>query len=102
MAMFGLAAVIFGLGFGFYTPEINVLIMNSAAPEASTASNSLFVASTGVGQFLSPMILSFIITGCHLSGARSGWLIAGTSLIIIAVLAVIFAKAGSRTYETAS
>ncbi|HWQ74639.1 MAG TPA: MFS transporter [Syntrophomonas sp.] len=99
IAMFCLAAVIFGFGFGFYTPEINVLIMNSAAPEASTASNSLFVASTGIGQFLSPMILSVIITCFHLSGARSGWLVAGTSLIIIGILAVVSAKAGGRTYK---
>lgn len=86
---FYIAAVVYGFGFGFYTPEINVLIMNSAAPEASTSSNSLFVASTGIGQFLSPMVISAIIALLNLSGVRSGWMVAGTTLIIICTLTLI-------------
>jgi Arabinose efflux permease len=93
IAMFYIAAAVYGCGFGFYTPEINVLIMNSAAPEASTFSNSLFVASTGIGQFLSPMVVAAIAAVLSLSGTRAGWQIAGTALMIICLLTVIIVTA---------
>lgn len=100
LTMFYTAAVIFGFGFGFYTPEINVLIMNTAAPEASTLSNCLFVASTGVGQFLSPMVLSVLLTILNLPEVRSGWLVAGTVLIVICVLTAIVVTVRKRTVES--
>ena len=89
MTEFYIASVIFGFGFGLYTPEINVLIMNSAAPAASTAANSLFVASTGIGQFISPIVISALIGFFSMNGVRSGWFIAGAALVTVCIISAI-------------
>lgn len=101
--MFLVAGAIFGLGFGIYNPAITLLVIGSAHKSAATRALSYFVALLGVGQFLSPITLSFITKIIGLKGVLAAWTVAAPTLLIAAVvLILVIAFSKPQEAKTAS
>jgi MFS family permease len=92
--MFLLCGIVFGLGFGTFNPDFVMKIVASADAPASV-SIGVYLAFTGVGQFLSPIVLTPVATALGFTGLRAGWYVAAIGLsaaTIIAAIVITFAK----------
>jgi len=89
VAMYLAAAIIFGLGFGTFNPDMYTIVVRSVPRAAATLAVSIFVGFTNFGQFLSPMGLKLITDILGLTGPKAAWIVAGPLLIAAAVLIAI-------------
>jgi MFS family permease len=92
--LFMVGALIYGLGFGFYNPQLTILAAQTATKPAyapvAIAGYSSFV---GLGQFLSPIVISFIKRTLGVAHHRAEWLIAGTGIAVGIVVVLIYITA---------
>lgn len=86
---FIVGAVIFGLGFGIYNPNMILAVINSAHKTAQTLAVSIYVAVQGVGQFSSPYVLRFLTNAIGLTGERAAWTVVAYTFTVICVLSVV-------------
>lgn len=83
--MFMVAYAIWGLGFGTFNPIIILEVMGSVAKSAAAFALAILTSAMGVGQFISPMIYSFINSLTGLGGSRASWNLA-TACFVAALL----------------
>ena len=77
------AAAIFGLGFGFTNPALTLKAASCVTdPSKTPMAISIYVCGTGVGQFLSAYILTFITGTLKLNATRADWQVASISIIV--------------------
>ncbi|SHN57487.1 MFS transporter [Desulfitobacterium chlororespirans] len=89
--LFILGGVLFGLGFGTYNPEMNLLVIGSAKEKsAATLAMSVYVAGQAIGQFISPIILKYATGMLGLAGPKAGWMIAAPALLVASVVLILF------------
>jgi MFS family permease len=87
--MFILGSLLYGLGFGFYNPQLTILAAQTAAkPVYAPVAIAGYTSFVGLGQFLSPIVLAFIKRILGVAHPRAEWLIAGTG--IVAGIVVVF------------
>lgn len=99
---FSVGAVIFGLGFGIYNPNMTLAVINSAHKTAYTLAVSIYVAVQGVGQFFSPYVLSFLTNAFGLTGEKASWTIVAYAFTGICVITIIlFTLIKSKKVENA-
>jgi MFS family permease len=89
--MFMAGALVYGLGFGFYNPQLTILAAQTATKPAyapvAIAGYSSFV---GLGQFLSPIVISFIKRTLGVTHPRAEWLIAGSGIALGIVVVTVY------------
>lgn len=91
------AGALFGLGFGFTQPCLALLAASCVTdPARSPQALSLYVASTGVAQFLSVYIFAFLKNLLGLTSVRADWQIAGYSITAGAVIVIVVLFSASR------
>ncbi|MDO4287746.1 MAG: MFS transporter [Eubacterium sp.] len=97
-ALFLVAAVIFGIGFGIFNPSMTMAVAGSAAePKFAALAISIYTCGTGIGQFISPYVLKFLRSALGLESTRANWQIASVALIVGAIIAlVIIAFSGKK------
>lgn len=89
-ALFLVASVIFGIGFGMFNPSITMAVARSAAsPKYSALAISVYVCGTGIGQFISPYFLKLIRNLFDLTTSRADWQISAVSLIIGGIVGIV-------------
>lgn len=87
--LFLAAGVIFGLGFGIYNPRVILLVVGSSHKSAVTLALSVYIALQGVGQFLSPIVCSFVTGLLGLRGPHAAWIVAGPTLLLVCVFIIL-------------
>lgn len=86
--MFIVGAALFGLGFGTYNPEFTLKIFRSS-PVAPSICIGIYLAGTGLGQFLSPIVLAPFAKLFGITGPRAGWYIAAVVLSLSTIASII-------------
>ncbi len=95
--MFIVCGIIFGLGFGTFNPDFVMKIVTSS-PAPASVSIGVYLAFTGLGQFLSPILLTPVATALGFTGLRGGWYVAAIGLsaaTVISCIVVAAAKPGA-------
>lgn len=81
LGMLYVAAAIFGVGFGFMNPAFTLVAASSTThPSKSPMAISLYVCSTGIGQFVSPYVMKFLTGAFGLDAVRCDWQIAAYAI----------------------
>lgn len=89
--LFIICGAIFGLGFGFYNPTYNLLIAGTAAkPKFGSQAIAIYTSCVGLGQFLSPYLISGVRKLLGLNIPRAEWRITSTATICLVVGAAIY------------
>lgn len=92
--MFILGALIYGLGFGFYNPQLTILAAQTAAkPAYAPVAIAGYTSFVGLGQFLSPIVLAFIKRILGVTHPRAEWLIAGTGIAAGIAMVLVYITA---------
>lgn len=99
-SLFIAASLLFGLAFGTYNPELTLKLFASSTA-APSVSIGIYLAGTGLGQFLSPIVLTPFAALFGFKGPRAAWYIAAVVLAISAIATFIF-SAMSKTKAPAS
>ncbi|EIW16628.1 MFS transporter [Pelosinus fermentans] len=86
--MFLLGAILYGLGFGTYNPEITIRTIKSVDKSAVTVAMSFFVCSMGIGQFGSPFLV-YIATILGFGGPKATWMIVAPTCVALCLLMII-------------
>ena len=95
------AAAIFGLGFGFTNPALTLKAASCVTnPSKTPMAISIYVCATGVGQFLSAYILTFVTGTLGLNMTRADWQVASVAIIVGCVIGfVALAVTGKKKAE---
>ena len=89
--LFIICGAIFGLGFGFYNPTYNLLIAGTAAKSKfGSQAIAIYTSCVGLGQFLSPYLISGVRKLLGLNIPRAEWRITSTATICLVVGAAIY------------
>jgi MFS family permease len=86
--MFLLGAILYGLGFGTYNPEITIRTIKSVDKSVVTVAMSFFVCSMGIGQFGSPFLV-YIATILGFGGSKATWMIVAPTCVALCLLMII-------------
>lgn len=91
LPLFVMCGAIFGMGFGFYNPTYNLLIAGTAAkPKFGSQAIAIYTSCVGLGQFLSPYLVSGIRKLLNLNMPRAEWRITSTITICLVIGAAIY------------
>jgi MFS family permease len=85
-AVYSIGAAIFGLGFATYTPEALFRVMSTVKTEHASVAVGVFLASQGLGQFISPIVLTPIARAFGNSSPVGPWYVSTVGLLVAAVL----------------
>lgn len=92
-----IALIVNGAGFGILVPYFNMVAVKNTDKEKSTGIMSVMSAAQYSGQFLSPLILSFIVTVTNVKILRFPyWFGLGLSIVLLFVIIGYNSKKGSR------
>lgn len=93
-AVFLIAALVFGAGFGMLNPAF-ALAVAASAPERKFAplALSIYTCGVGLGQFISPYALEVLRNICHLTVVRADWLLAAITLLVGSIIGLIVTSA---------
>lgn len=95
--MLYVAAAIFGVGFGFMNPAFTLLAASSTThPSKSPMAISLYVCSTGVGQFVSPYVMAFLTGALGLTSIRCDWQIAAYAITVGALVGLVLSLVAGK------
>lgn len=88
--MFYVASAIFGFGFGFTNPALTLLAASGVTDRSKTPrAISIYVCSTGLGQFFCTYILNFIVGIFGFTGTRAQWTVSAYAITGGAILGFI-------------
>ena len=89
--VFIIGAIFYGFGFGYYHPQLMLIANNTAAkPIYGAIAISLYSSCMGIGQFLSPMVITFLKNLFGITHPRGEWLIAGIGIVVCSAVASVF------------
>ena len=87
---FCIASILFGLGFALYNAEAGLRVMSTVKKEHSSVAVGIFIAAMGLGQFISPIVLTPIAKQLFNNATPLGpWLVACTGLAIGVLFMVV-------------
>ena len=92
--MFTLACAVFYFGFGIFNPAMSLKIIGSVPKSAITLALAILTCAMGVGQFISPMVYSFINNNLGVEGPRASWVVA--AVCFTATFMISLAKVALR------
>lgn len=98
ISVFYAAAIVFGLAFGTYNPEMTLTVIGSS-PVPPSVSMGIYLAGTGFGQFLSPVLLTPVAKVFGIEGLRAGWYVAA-GILGISAIATFIVMALSKTNKS--
>ena len=90
LPMFFVAAVVFGVGWGLFNPDMNLKVADSVDKMSGNLAIAWYYSFAGIGQFLSPIALAWVTTILGITGPKAQWTIAAPFLLISFIIMIIF------------
>lgn len=88
MPVFIALAILFGFSFGLINPCWEDLLFEKAGGNSANVS-SIFVATQGVGQFVSPTMLGALATGIGITGLYYQWDLVAPCISVAAIVVLV-------------
>lgn len=86
------AAVMSGIGFGTTMPTVMIKVSNLAPKDAATFAIAIATSAMSLGQFLSPLVLSWIGQLAGNGSGRFSFLLSGVGILIGGLLLLVQAR----------
>jgi MFS family permease len=96
VAMFDIACGIWGLGFGIFNSLIILQIMGSVGKSATAFALALLTSAMGIGQFLSPILYSYINSLFASPNPRMPWIFATACFVVALAISPVIVAVKSR------
>ena len=91
LPLFYIGAIFYGLGFGFYNPQLTMVAAQTATkPIYAPIAIAVYTSCVGIGQFLASIVLPQVATIFGVTSTRSDWLLAFVGSGIAVVISVIY------------
>ena len=92
--MFYVGAVFYGLGFGFYNPQLTMAVAQTATkPVYAPIVIAGYTSCVGIGQFVASFVLPWVARVCHITSNRSDWLISFVGCGVAVVISIVYIAA---------
>ena len=104
LPLFYVGAVFYGLGFGFYNPQLTMVAAQTATkPKYAPIAIAGYTSCVGIGQFMASIVLPQVARILGITSTRSDWLIAfigcGIAVLISGIYITATGGAGGRKKE---
>ncbi len=99
LPLFYVGAIFYGLGFGFYNPQLTMVAAQTATkPIYAPIAIAGYTSCVGIGQFLASIILPQVAKILNITSTRSDWLISfvGCAIAVVISTAYIIATGGAE------
>ena len=94
LPLFYVGAVFYGLGFGFYNPQLTMVAAQTATkPIYAPIAIAGYTSCVGIGQFLASIVLPQVANILGITSTRSDWLISFVGIGIAVVIATVYITA---------
>ena len=105
LPLFYVGAVLYGLGFGTYNPQLTMVAAQTATkPQYAPVAIALYTSCVGIGQFLASIVLPQVAKIFNITTTRSDWLIAfiGCGITMLVSLIYIISTGGAEKKQKAA
>ena len=94
LPLFYVGAVFYGLGFGFYNPQLTMVAAQTATkPIYAPIAIAGYTSCVGIGQFLASIVLPQVANILGITSTRSDWLISFVGIGIAVVITTVYITA---------
>ena len=91
LPLFYVGAVFYGLGFGFYNPQLTMVAAQTATkPIYAPIAIAGYTSCVGIGQFLASIVLPQVANILGITSTRSDWLISFVGIGIAVVITTVY------------